>query len=461
MPKKQRSEAAPPQEAAGSGKRNPKAEYLALMTWLSQSENRNIISGAAGAAQNNGGMASGKLVVSKSQGHVIQILIPFIYSLSTLTLNRWTMLAKYLSDQLGTTFDSSQAENKLRYYEQKYHKAKLASQVSGFGVDDADRAKGIHTIEQKMESMCSSYALWDTWFGSSQKYSPTSVISAHPPDLDSDDDAGQPGSGALVEENVNEQDGGFDGAADDAAAAAELSQISAPGDAGDEAESQQADVQLSVQSQTRQPSAKGLPRKSATASPGAGAVAAATGAKNNLLAIVATSPSSINGSSSSSKSSSNFDQVYASVQAAKSAQIQSPCINYSSRFYAAQAQLDIARSHNEHEICSQTRGFSHDQQKQEKEFAFQSQLARDKLVFEAEAKALELAARRADQQADRNVRQRIEFEKNVTQLLEKDPTGELAKNLVTFVDGRFGMLQRPEQQDPVATLLEKFMSKYS
>jgi hypothetical protein len=52
------------QEVAGPAKRDSKAEYLALMTWLSNSEHRNIITGAAGAAQNNGGMASGKLVVS-------------------------------------------------------------------------------------------------------------------------------------------------------------------------------------------------------------------------------------------------------------------------------------------------------------------------------------------------------------------------------------------------------------
>jgi hypothetical protein len=64
-----------PQEAAGSGKRNSKAEYVGLMSWLAQSDNRNIISGAAGAAQNHGGMASGKLVVSKSQGRVIPLFI--------------------------------------------------------------------------------------------------------------------------------------------------------------------------------------------------------------------------------------------------------------------------------------------------------------------------------------------------------------------------------------------------
>ena len=114
-----------------------------------------------------------------------------------------------------------------------------------------------------------------------------------------------------------------------------------------------------------------------------------------------------------------------------------------------------------HDVESQARGFSHDEQKQSREYEFQKQLADRKLSFEAEAKALEMAARRADQQADRNVRQRIEFEKNVTQLLEKDTTGALAANLMQIVDSRFGAVQQIEHQDPVLTLLERFVSKYN
>jgi hypothetical protein len=372
------------------------------------------------------------------------------------------MLAKFLSDLLQMTFDSSQAENKFRYYEAKYHKAKLASQVSGFGVDDADRLKGIHTIEQKMESLCPSYALWDTWFGSSQKYSPASVISAAPPQSGSDDDVDQSGSGAVVDENVNASDGGQDGAADDAAAAAadEASQNSATGVAGDSADSQQP-LRPSVQPPAEARAQSRGKSTAAASSAGATAAAAVLGAKSSLLGLVATSPLSVN-SGSKSSSSSNFDQVYASVQAAKSAQIQLPCLIYSSRFYAAQAQLDISKNQCNHEIDSQSRGFSHDQQKQEKEFEFQSKLAKSKLVFEAESRALELVAKRAEQQEDRNVRQRIEFEKNVTQLLEKDPTGALARDLVSFVDNRFGALQRPGTgEDPVATLLQQFVNRYS
>jgi hypothetical protein len=79
--------------------------------------------------------------------------------------------------------------------------------------------------------------------------------------------------------------------------------------------------------------------------------------------------------------------------------------------YAAQAQLDISKHRNLHEEQSQSRGFGHDDRKQSRELAFQAQRV-----------GLEMAASRAEQQAERRVRQRIEFEKNCTQLLEKDPT---------------------------------------
>jgi hypothetical protein len=429
------------------------------MTWLSNSDHRNIITGAAGAAQNNGGMASGKIVVNKSQGHVIPLSsFPFP---ATLTFTRWNMLARSLSEQLSTPFDSSQAENKFRYYEQKYHKAKLASQVSGFGVDDADRAKGIHNIDQKMESMCTSYALWDGWFGSSQKYSPASVVCA--PGVDSDLDSEEHGgesSGAVIDVDsaVNAIHGGDDGAADDAAidAAAEF-ESSQPGAALEPAASHPSHPAAPSQMAPVQVRPKG------NAAAAAAAVSAATASKQNLLACVATSPSSGSVANNSSRSSSSsFDQVYATMQAAKSAQIHRPSIIYSSQFYAAQAQLDIAKNHDEHEVACQARGFAHEDRKQMRDYEFQSELQKRKLAFEAEAKGLELAASRADQQAERLVRQRIEFEKNVTQLLEKDPSGVLATNLVTFVDSRFGAVQRPDQQqDAVAIFLERFMNKYT
>lgn len=72
-----RSAKSPEVGAVSAAKRNSKAEYVHLMTWLSDADHRNIITGAAGSAQNNGSMNSGKLVVSKSQGHVISPFLLF------------------------------------------------------------------------------------------------------------------------------------------------------------------------------------------------------------------------------------------------------------------------------------------------------------------------------------------------------------------------------------------------
>jgi phosphoribosylpyrophosphate synthetase len=77
----------------------------------------------AGAAQNNGGMASSKVVVSKDAG--------------------FAMLAKSLSDTLGYPIDKQQARNKFSYLERKFHAAKTWHRTSGVGISDDDRACGL------------------------------------------------------------------------------------------------------------------------------------------------------------------------------------------------------------------------------------------------------------------------------------------------------------------------------
>jgi hypothetical protein len=348
---------------------------MRAMTWLSDADNRNIITGAAGAAQNNGGMNSGKTVVSKSQGHVF----PLSSFSATLTLDRWVMLARHRSSELSTQFHHSQAENKYRYYEGKYHKAKLQSQNSGFGVDAADLAKGIETIDQKTESLCGSYALWDSWLGSTQMYAPASVRSgsARAPSADDDEEVGAP-VGDVVHIVADEVDGGADGAADDEAAEAGARNGASSENVVDANELSQPPT--SLVSPAPLPSApnavvvqargRGKPAAPAAAAASDAAVATATAAKSNLLKIVATSPSVA--SSNGKSSSSSFDHGCATVQGAKSAPMQSPCLTDSSLVHAAQAQLDISKSHNAHDVDSQARGFTFDEQKQAREYVFRN-----------------------------------------------------------------------------------------
>jgi hypothetical protein len=106
-------------------RRNYALEETAVLTWLANVDNRNIVTGAAGSAQNGGGLAGSKVVTSKDAG--------------------WGMLAAHLNATFrnaGVTFDKKQAQNKFTYLEKKYHQAKIWQNTSGVGVSDGDRARG-------------------------------------------------------------------------------------------------------------------------------------------------------------------------------------------------------------------------------------------------------------------------------------------------------------------------------
>ena len=106
-------------------RRNYALEETAVLTWLANPDNRNIVTGAAGSAQNGGSLAGSKVVTSKDTG--------------------WGMLAAHLNATFrnaGVTFDKKQAQNKFTYLEKKYHQAKIWQNTSGVGVSDEDRARG-------------------------------------------------------------------------------------------------------------------------------------------------------------------------------------------------------------------------------------------------------------------------------------------------------------------------------
>ena len=130
----------------------------AVMLWLAIPGNRNIVMGSAGNAQNHGGMAGKQVVVPKSQG--------------------FAMMAKYVTDMTEFKISTDQAEGKFRYMLSKYSKANAYSHSSSAGVTDADRAKNIHSIPEKLEAMCPNYEVWASYFGHLQKFNPASVVSS-------------------------------------------------------------------------------------------------------------------------------------------------------------------------------------------------------------------------------------------------------------------------------------------
>ncbi len=108
-----------------AARRNYGLEETAVLSWLSNADNRNIVTGAAGSAQNGGGLSGSKVVTSKDAG--------------------WGMLAAHLNVTFrnsGITFDKKQAQNKFNYLEKKYHQAKIWQNTSGVGITDADRSRG-------------------------------------------------------------------------------------------------------------------------------------------------------------------------------------------------------------------------------------------------------------------------------------------------------------------------------
>lgn len=123
-PRKKAGEPSPTSTSAttSSEKRNKQQEETAVLAWLSVEANRNIVTGAAGSAQNKGGLAGSSVVVSKDAG--------------------WVSLAKHLTEACKVQFDKKQAANKFTYLEAKFRKAKIWHNTSGIGIDDEDRKRG-------------------------------------------------------------------------------------------------------------------------------------------------------------------------------------------------------------------------------------------------------------------------------------------------------------------------------
>ena len=118
----------------------------------------------------------------------------------------FVMMAQFVSNATSVLMSAAQAEGKYRYMIGKFTKANTASRASDFGVTEADTAKGIRTIPQKLEAMCPQFETWNGWFGHLQKFNPTSIISST-----------EGGGGSDNNDNVDGNDGdgyggvGYDG----------------------------------------------------------------------------------------------------------------------------------------------------------------------------------------------------------------------------------------------------------
>lgn len=293
---------------------------------------------------------------------------------------------------------------------------------------------GIKDIPAKLNWMCPSYDLWNSWFGNWQKYDPASIIASV-----SGDGSGDVGSGDVDASEDGDAEGSpANGDRDDVLADRADAVDSFTGGA-DAADVTLGDVSSQVTSSSvTSPSAPGAKQSAASAASNAVATLAQSRAAlaQTVARPVVSSPSLA--SSSGSGGSKNFDVVYAKTQENKMFALRD----------IEKSKCDAALSQQSAEHAFQ---FKHAQDVEGWKAQSASKLQRSEHEFQARRDAL-VAAGSAQ---ERVVRQKIEFEKNVASLLVADTSGKLADAFVQKCSSRV-----PEA-DPVAAMLGQFLQSYA
>ncbi|KAF9347570.1 hypothetical protein BGX34_003019 [Mortierella sp. NVP85] len=112
-----------------------------LVNWLEHRSNYEKVYGVSGQT------AVGKAVKNSMKGYE-----EMARELTRRTRGKWNLQAKPMKER-------------FQRHRTLYIKTKNLSTSTGFGITDADRKKGIYTIEQKLEDLCHCYARMDKLFG--------------------------------------------------------------------------------------------------------------------------------------------------------------------------------------------------------------------------------------------------------------------------------------------------------
>ena len=97
---------------------------------------------------------------------------------------------------------------------------------------------------------------------------------------------------------------------------------------------------------------------------------------------------------------------------------------------------------------------------QEKLLSAQEIQRRDQ-EFQAQLNAINIIAAERNQRDERRVKQKIEFQNNVTQLLLKDSTGGLAQKLVEATTSNAANFEDGDGSGALSGVLETFLARYS
>ncbi|KAI9919387.1 hypothetical protein PsorP6_017568 [Peronosclerospora sorghi] len=119
-----------------------RAEYQAMITWLENKANFALITGAAAQGQ--------RITI----GHNLR------------KLDGYRTLAQYVNRKVpGTEWDEKEGKSRYESYLATYKKNRAKSNTTGFGLTDSDRRADRHTIDAKLDLMCSFLNIMDNMFG--------------------------------------------------------------------------------------------------------------------------------------------------------------------------------------------------------------------------------------------------------------------------------------------------------
>lgn len=129
------------------------AQRLAIIHWLKQHQNFNLITGNC------------------SQG-------PVVAGVKRLKTEAYKMLATEVNRVCATDWTPTVAKKRYQTYQKLYKQTKAASERTGFGITDEDVQNGITSVDEKPSNMCPYFDIMDSLFGGRLNVTPANISEA-------------------------------------------------------------------------------------------------------------------------------------------------------------------------------------------------------------------------------------------------------------------------------------------
>ncbi|MBW0561255.1 hypothetical protein O181_100970 [Austropuccinia psidii MF-1] len=143
-------------------------DYLCIINWLTHKSNFDACFGTGGST------SVGRTPSSKKNGfHLMAIEV------NKKSRHRLNLSATSICDRWRT-------------YKKKYTTAKKFENLTGAGITEEDEKKGLHTMADKLESMCPCFAEMDSLFGHKPNVTPLATYDSQEAGLISNEDEEEP-----------------------------------------------------------------------------------------------------------------------------------------------------------------------------------------------------------------------------------------------------------------------------